>query len=276
MKARILFISAVSMILCGNIFAAESIRITPVVKIVKEWSPSVVNISTEQVVLMQAHPLISQIGVPNELINQAAIPMGTMNLKSVGSGVIISKDGLIITNAHVVQMASRIYVMLSDLKQTEAVVEAVSPGDDLAVIRIQPPETLKAVKVANDVIVGETVIAVGNQLGLENSVSAGIVSGLNRNLLSDGKPILTGLIQTDVSINQGSSGGALFNLSGELVGINLAIVQGANSVGLAIPYDRVKRFLQDYREGKLGTARAPTAQNKQDAQQPNVVRIQVQ
>ena len=148
-------------------------------------------------------------------------------------------------------MASKIYILLSDGKQAEAFPEAISPEDDLALIRIRPPEALKPVKIAGDVIMGETVIAVGNQLGLENSVSVGIISGLNRNLLSNGKPILTGLIQTDASINQGSSGGALFNLDGELVGINLAIVQGANSVGLAIPYDRIKKFLKNYREGKL-------------------------
>ncbi|MDD5436912.1 MAG: trypsin-like peptidase domain-containing protein [Candidatus Omnitrophica bacterium] len=261
------------MFLSCNIFAAENVRMTPVVKIVKEWSPAVVNISTESVVMMQAHPLLGQLGVPSEF---NTMPMGTMNLKSVGSGVVISKEGLILTNAHVVQMASRIYILLSDLKQAEAVAEAISPEDDLAIIRIKPPEALKPVKIANDVFVGETVVAIGNQLGLENSVSAGIVSGLNRNILSNGKPILTGLIQTDASINQGSSGGALFNLSGELVGINLAIVQGANSVGLAIPFDKVKKFLQNYRDGKLNAPRAQVPQNDQGAQQPNAVRIKIQ
>ena len=248
---RSFLLLAISLMLCSEISAAESERITPVVKIVKEWSPSVVNISTEQVVILRSHPLLGQLGITNEM-NVPNIPMGTMNLKSVGSGVIISKDGLIITNAHVVQMASKIFVLLNDLKQAEATLEAISPEDDLAIIRINPPETLRPAKIAGDVIMGETAIAVGNQLGLENSVSVGIVSGLSRNLMSNGKPILTGLIQTDASINQGSSGGALFNLDGELVGINLAIIQGANSIGLAIPYDRIKKFLKNYHEGKLG------------------------
>lgn len=261
------------LILAISIAGAESARLTPVVKVVKEWSPSVVNISTESVVMLQTHPFWGQFGgMLNQPNNQNTLPIGTMNLKSVGSGVIISKEGLIITNAHVVQMASKIYVMLNNGKQAEAAAEAISPEDDLAIIRIKPPETLKPVKIADDVIIGETVIAVGNQLGLENSISSGIISGLNRNILSNGKPFLTGLIQTDASTNQGSSGGALFNLDGELVGINLAIVQGANSVGLAIPYDRIKRFLKDYREGKLHTVE----EKPQVSSNPNVVKIEVQ
>ena len=264
---------AVLMILCGNLFAVDNVRITPVVQIVKEWSPAVVNISTESVVMMQTHPFWSQFGgVPDQF---TTMPMGAMNLKSVGSGVIISKEGLILTNAHVVQIANKIYVMLSNGKQAEAVTEAISQEDDLAVIRIKPPEPLKQVKIADDVMVGETVIAIGNQLGLENSVSAGIVSGLGRNILSNGKPFLTGLIQTDASINQGSSGGALFNLNGELVGINLAIVQGANSIGLAIPFDKVKAFLKNYHEGKLGTVKVQAPQSDQGTR-GNVVRISIQ
>lgn len=247
---RPFIITVIFLMLCSGVFAGESQRLTPVLKIVREWSPSVVNISTEQVVQLQAHPLVGQLGITNEM-NIPNIPMGTMNLKSVGSGVIISKDGLIITNAHVVQMANKIFVLLSDGEQAEASPVAISPENDLAIIRIKSKKPLKPVTIANDVMLGETVVAAGNQLGLENSVSSGIISGLNRNILSNGKPILTGLIQTDASTNQGSSGGALFNLDGELVGINIAIVQGANSVGLAIPYDKVKNFLKNYREGKL-------------------------
>lgn len=250
MRIRLFLLSVLSVILATGVFAEESARVTPTVKIVKEWSPSVVNISTERVVILQKHPLLGQLVMPNEF-NQNVLSLGAMNLKSVGSGVIISKEGLIITNAHVVQMASKIYVLLSDGKHAEASLEAISPKDDLAIISIKPPEALKAAMIANDVIMGETVIAVGNQLGLENSVSEGIISGLNRNILSNGKPVLTGLIQTDASINPGSSGGALFNLDGELVGINLAVIQGANSVGLAIPYNRIKKFLENHNVVKV-------------------------
>lgn len=91
--------------------------------------------------------------------------------------------------------------------------------------------------------------------------------------MSNGKPILTGLIQTDASINQGSSGGALLNLDGELVGINLAIVQGANSVGLAIPYERIKRFLKDYRDGKLAMKKELSSPPRG---QVNVIKIPIQ
>lgn len=249
MRIGFCLLMLVSVMLPADLFAEESVRITPVVKVVKEWSPSVVNISTEQVVRLQTHPLWSQLGgIPDA---QNVQQVGTMKLNSVGSGVIISKDGLILTNAHVVQVASKIYVMLNDGKQAEAVIEAMSQPDDLALIRINPPEELKPVKLADDVIMGESVITIGNPLGLDNSVSAGIISGLNRNIMSGKTPVLTGLIQTDASINPGSSGGALFNLDGELVGICLAVVQGANSIGVAIPYDRIKKVLKDYREGKL-------------------------
>lgn len=250
MRAKIIFTAAAVLTIialpAGGALA-ESARMTPVVKVVREWAGAVVNISAEQV--------------------------GVMRLNSVGSGVIISEDGLILTNAHVVKMAGKIYVLLNDMKQTEAVVEAVSEPDELALIRIKPPEKLKAARLANDVVMGETVVAMGNPLGLENSVSVGVVSGLNRKILSNGTPILTGLIQTDASTNEGSSGGALLNLDGELVGINIAIVQGANSIGLAIPYDRINKFLKDYREGRV-----PAVERRPKAIQvkaPNTVDIKV-
>ena len=255
---RVCFLLVISLMLCSEIFAGESTRITPIVKIVKEWSPAVVNISTERVVTLRTNPFWGQFGgMISEFNNQNAQTIGTMNLKSVGSGVIISKKGLILTNAHVVQMASKIYVILSDGKQAEAVMERISPEDDLALIKIEPPEELKQVKLADDAIIGETVVAVGDPLGLENSVSAGIISGLNRDIGSNGgvpNPVFTGLIQTDASINQGNSGGALFNLDGQLVGINIALVQGANSISFAIPYTKIKKVLKEHSEGRAENA----------------------
>jgi serine protease Do len=244
----------VCVIFSANIFADEtSARITPVVKVIREWSSSVVNIGTEQIVLLRTNPFFGQfnanLNLPGSQIGQ---PVGTMNLKSVGSGVVVSKDGLILTNGHVVQMASKIYVTLSDGKQTEASLEALNPDDDLAIIKIKPPENLKPVNIADDVMIGETVVTIGNPFGLENSVSAGIISGLNRDV-GGAQPnsIFTGLIQTDAAINQGSSGGGLLNLDGKLVGINLALVQNVNSIGFAIPYTKIKKMLKDYREGKF-------------------------
>ena len=270
MRINICSLLVAFIILSGRVFATESARITPTVKIVKEWSPAVVNISTERVLLLRTHPFWGQFrGMISEFNDQNAQAIGTMKLKSVGSGVVISEKGLILTNAHVVQMASRIYVTLNDGKQAEAVIEAISPEDDLAIVRIDPPEGLKPVKIADDAMIGEGVIAIGNPLGLENSVSSGIVSGLNRNIGSGGNiqnPVLTGLIQTDASVNPGSSGGALFNLDGQLVGINLAVVQGANSISFAIPYSKIKKVLKEHHEGRKDEAPAVV----------NVIRIPVQ
>ncbi|MCM8760926.1 MAG: trypsin-like peptidase domain-containing protein [Candidatus Omnitrophica bacterium] len=240
---------------CGN--AAESPRLTPVVKVVKKWGPSVVNISTERLAIIQHNLFQGMYGTAfEEFFRQnpaAMIPIGTMKLKGIGSGVIVSEDGLIVTNAHVVHMANKIYVILADGKATEAEVFAVSPADDIAILKITPPEELHAIKFAQDVMIGETVVAIGNPFGLENSVSAGIISGTNRSF-SAGQPgqmmTFNNLIQTDASINLGSSGGALFNLDGELVGINLAVVQGAQSIGFAIPASRIREILEEYKEIK--------------------------
>ncbi len=232
---------------------AESARMTPVVKVVKEWSGAVVNISTERVLLLRTHPFWGQFGgMIGDPSAQNMQTVGTMQAKSIGSGVIISKDGLILTNAHVVQMANKIFVTLSNGKQAEAAITALSPENDLALMKISPPEDIKPVRIADDAMIGETVIAVGNPLGLENSISVGVISGLNRNIVVNNQvnPALSGLVQTDASINQGSSGGALFNLDGELVGINLAVIQGANSIAFAIPYTKIDNVLKEYQEAK--------------------------
>ena len=230
---------------------AESPRETPVVKVVKEWAPSVVNISTERLVMLGAHPYWGSYGSQmDQLFDQyskSVVPM--MKLKGVGSGVIVSKEGLVVTNAHVVNMANKVYVILNDGTTCEAKVAGISQEDDIAVLEIKPPKELKPVHFADDVIIGETVVSIGNPFGLENSVSAGIVSGTNRIFSSPENPhAFEGLIQTDASINPGSSGGALFNLEGRLVGINLAVVQNAQSIGFAISFEKIKKILDRYRE----------------------------
>jgi len=244
--------------------AAESARNSPIVKVVKEWSPSVVNISTERVVLLQQQPYWQAYGGAfDEFFKQfAQSTVSAMKLKGIGSGVVVSKEGLIVTNAHVVNMASKVYVILSDGKTAEAQVAAVSASDDIAILKIMPPENLKPVKLAKDIMIGETVVSIGNPFGLENSVSAGIISGTNRSFSLPAQGLnFGGLLQTDASINIGSSGGALLNLEGELVGINLAVVQGAQSIGFAIPAPTIKEILRQYDE-YLKKAKASTAQAK--------------
>lgn len=232
-------------------YGEESMRASPVVNVIKEWAPSVVNIATERMVFLKSHPFWGKYGgVLDEMYKQVpAQSVGTLKLTSIGSGVIISQDGLILTNAHVINMASKIYVTFCDGTRVDAFLDAIDQSNDLALIKVTPPAgALKPVRLANDVMIGETVVAIGNSMGLANSVTAGIISGVNREIRGSAASPLAfkELIQTDAPINIGSSGGALFNLDGQLVGINLAIVQHAQSMGFAIPYTKIHALLQEY------------------------------
>jgi len=210
--AAALFIAA-----SGLSFAAESKRVTPIVQVVRDNAASVVNVC------------------------------------SVGSGVIVDKDGLVITNAHVVSMATNILVTLSDGTKLEGQVVFQDPAQDLAIIKVIPEKPLREVTLGttDDLMTGETAVAIGNSLGLENSVTAGVVSGKDRALYVNGnEPFMKGLLQTDAPINPGNSGGALFNLDGQLIGINVAVVQSAQGLGFAIPVEKVKEIKKVYDEKK--------------------------
>jgi len=240
-------------LLSAGCAAADSPRNTPIVKVVKEWASSVVNISTERVVTLQQHPYWRAYGGAfDEFFNQNAQgTISTMKLKGIGSGVVVSKDGLIVTNAHVVNMATKVYAIFSDGTTFEAAVPAASPRDDIAILKIDPRKELKPVRFADDAMIGETVVSIGNPFGLGNSVSSGIISGTDRSFSAPEAGLnYTGLIQTDASINIGSSGGALLNLEGKLVGINLAVVQGSQSIGFAIPSSRIRDILKQYEDYK--------------------------
>jgi len=184
-----------------------------------------------------------------------------------GSGVIISKDGYILTNNHVVEDADVVQVRLPDKRVLDAKVVGTDPRSDLAVLKIDAPNLVPAVLGSSAALeVGEWVIAVGNPLGYDNTVSAGIVSNKGRTLALGGRTVLLDAIQTDAAINQGNSGGALANASGEVVGINSAIItpNGGNvGIGFAIPIDRAKRIVSDIvrfgrvRYGSLGVVVYP-------------------
>ena len=230
-----------------NLFA--NVRETPIVKIVEEWSPSVVNISTETIVYLRNNPYWAGYGnqFDNFFQDYYRTNIGTLKQNSLGSGVVVSKDGLIVTNAHVIHMASKIFVTLKGEKTVEASVIGVDNANDLALIKISPSHPLKPVKFADDIIIGETAVTIGNPLGLQNSVSAGIISGTNRtSFLPQTSHVFTNLVQTDASINPGSSGGALLNLEGKLIGINVAVVQNAQNIGFAVPAGKVKEMLKEY------------------------------
>lgn len=179
---------------------------------------------------------------------------GTTEQKvGAGSGFIISKNGYILTNQHVVSDPSADYtVLLSDGTQKTATVVYRDPTDDIAVLKI--PGTYASVALfgnSSDLKLGSTVIAIGNALGeYSNSVSVGIVSGLNRDIQATdpegGSEDLTGMIQTDASINPGNSGGPLLDLSGNVVAMNVATVYGSNNIGFSIPIDAIKSIVAKY------------------------------
>ncbi|MBV6457711.1 MAG: Periplasmic pH-dependent serine endoprotease DegQ [Fimbriimonadaceae bacterium] len=168
---------------------------------------------------------------------------------SEGSGVVISSSGFIVTNNHVIQGADVIQVHMSDGRSMRATLIGTDPRSDLAVLKVQAANlTPIEIGKSGTLEVGEWVLAVGNPLGYENTVSVGVVSSLDRTLPTNGQSLLVQAIQTDAAINQGNSGGALTNSKGQLVGINTAIASnsgGSVGIGFAIPIDRARRIVDD-------------------------------
>lgn len=178
---------------------------------------------------------------------------------AAGSGFIVSSDGLILTNKHVINVAEADFtVITNDNKKYPAKILAKDPVQDLALLKIEA-FGLKSLPLADSskLQIGQTVIAIGNALGeFTNSVSRGVISGLSRSITaSEGggrSERLEQVIQTDAAINPGNSGGPLLNLSAEVIGINTAIVQGAQNVGFAIPINQAKRDIQQVKTlGKI-------------------------
>ncbi|MFO0878725.1 MAG: trypsin-like peptidase domain-containing protein [Gemmataceae bacterium] len=163
----------------------------------------------------------------------------------VGTGVIIDERGFMITNYHVINDATRIMATLADKTRVEATIHASLPKHDLAILRLPISKKVKALPLASgsDLMVGETVIAVGNPYGFTNTVSTGIVSALEREIPGPTGDSLTGLIQHSASINPGNSGGPLLNVNGELIGINVALREGAQNICFAINAETVKDVL---------------------------------
>ncbi len=241
------------LVLCGNVSAVDSKsnRRTPVVIAIEKVGPAVANISTERLITQRhVDPFF---GSRSELFDQFFDDFFGQHQKQMverplGSGVIIDEDGYIVTNEHVVSRASKIKVRLSDGKDYEATMISSDPTSDLAVLKINSPVPLPCVKMgtSKDLMIGETVIALGNPFGLENSVTTGVLSAKNRTITFNseyGEIKYDGLIQTDALINPGNSGGPLINIDGELIGINAAIVNQAQGIGFAIPVDKVRRAL---------------------------------
>jgi len=218
--------------------------------------PSVVNISTTKTVRSQGGILRGPFGGADPFNRFfggddffekffGENPQREFKQKSLGSGFIISQDGYIFTNNHVVEQADKILVKLSDgEKEFEAKIIGKDSKTDIALIKIKPDKNLTVVEIGDSdkLRVGEWVMAIGNPFGLEQTVTAGIVSAKGRVI---GAGPYDNFIQTDASINPGNSGGPLFGMDGRVVGINTAIVAQGQGIGFAIPINMANRMLPE-------------------------------
>jgi serine protease Do len=206
-------------------------------------------------VLRKVEP--SVVAIETNLVSQNGGIFG----RGAGSGVIISPDGLVLTNNHVIDQAGSIKVKLSDGRELGADLVGSSPADDVALIKIRGVSGLTAAELGSSaqLQVGDQVVAIGNALDLQGTptVTQGIVSALNRSIDagsgssgSSGGESLGNLIQTDAAINPGNSGGPLVNASGQVVGIDTAIIGDAQNIGFAIPIDVIKPLISDIQNGK--------------------------
>ena len=218
--------------------------------------PAVVQISKKQIVSMQRDPFeeffsdpFGFFGNPRGGTRERQRQMQTPKMTATGSGVIISPDGYIVTNNHMVEGADELTVTLNDNREFSARIVGTDKTTDLALIKVDG-KNLPTIAIANsdDLKVGEWVLAVGNPLGLNNTVTAGIVSAKARSIGANG---VESFIQTDAAINQGNSGGALVNTRGELVGINDMLVSPTGSnigYGFAIPTTLMNKVVADIKE----------------------------
>ena len=219
----------------------------------------VVNISTTQVV--EGNPLMPFLGPnspfgnffghnpPKEFFGNK--PHGKMETHALGSGFVISKDGLILTNNHVVEKATEIKIKLENGKEFDTKLIGRDPKTDLALIQVTPDKDFPAPAILGDsdaMRVGDWVMAVGNPFGLGHTITTGIISAKSRIL---GAGPYDDFLQTDAAINPGNSGGPLFNMKGQVIGINTAIIAQGQGIGFAIPINMAKELLPQLKTGKV-------------------------
>ena len=247
----ILSIFAQALIHSNESLAHELNRETAVVKAVREVSPAVVNISSAYEIRKRSSPF-SGFGLNpffEEFFSDFFDPRFERRQQhtSLGSGVIIEgKKGLILTNAHVIQKTGTIKVMLKDELEFEASIVGVDPDSDLAVLKIDSAKLLPAITMgsSDDLMIGETVIAIGNPFGFSHTVTTGVISAVNRSIRAEDR-VYHDFIQIDASINPGNSGGPLLNINGDLIGINTAIYAKAQGIGFAIPISKARKIISD-------------------------------
>lgn len=229
-----------------------------VIEVVKEVSPAVVSI-----IITKNLPIIEEYWAPLEEFPFFSVPQyrqkGTQKQEiGGGTGFLVSADGLVLTNKHVVSVEGADYTVLTnDEQRYPAKVLARDPGQDLAVLKIDGGN-FPVLQLGNSdkIEIGQTVVAIGNALGeFRNTVSVGIVSGLGRTVTASGGglfEILEDVIQTDAAINKGNSGGPLLNLRGQVIGVNTAMALEAENIGFAIPINKAKKDIEQVKTiGKI-------------------------
>ena len=227
------------------------------VSLAEQLKPAVVNIGTAKTVKPKAPMYPGPQGPGGDMFEEfferffRNAPQSPHKQRSLGSGFIISQDGYILTNDHVVDGADEIKVKLSDGREFTGEIRGLDPKLDLALIKIDAGEDLPVARLGDseEIKVGEWVMAIGNPFGLEQTVTVGIVSAKGRVI---GAGPYDDFIQTDASINPGNSGGPLFNMQGEVIGINTAIVAQGQGIGFAIPVNMAKQIIPQLRdEGRV-------------------------
>ncbi len=247
-KNRVIYIICCCLLLCAVQVQAqeqnqEDLRKTPVVRAVQSAAPAVVNITTTKVIAGRSvHPL-AEFFFGNRIPTRGRDQVRT----SLGSGVIVDgKKGLVITNAHVVSGGDNVRINLLDGREFEADIVGAEPDFDIAVLQVRGATDLPSLRIreAQDLMPGETVIAIGNPFGFAHTVTTGVISATGRSIRS-GNTLFTDLVQTDTAINPGNSGGPLLNILGEVVGINTVIDARAEGIGFAIPIQKALRVMDD-------------------------------
>lgn len=226
-----------------------------VIQSVKKGSPAVVSIIISKQVAQApdffSDPFFDPFGFRSESQNQGQAQRQEVG---AGSGFIVSADGMVVTNKHVVSDQDADYtVMTNDGKKYDAKVQAIDPANDIAILKINA-NGLSVLELGDsaNLQIGQTVIAIGNSLGeFRNTVSKGVISGLKRDVTAGsgfgGSELLSQVIQTDAAINPGNSGGPLLDIRGRVIGVNVAMAQGAENIGFALPVNIVKKDLASVR-----------------------------
>ncbi|MFO7982231.1 MAG: DegQ family serine endoprotease [Desulfuromonadales bacterium] len=247
------FITFLAILLVCSIQSAKAASSPDFVAMANEHTPAVVNISTSKTITPQDRQMPGQRQPVPDFFDEfferffQGHPQRPRKQRSLGSGFIISRDGFILTNEHVVKGADEVEVRLSDGRTFTATIKGLDPKLDLGLLKIDTEEDLPVAELGDSegLKTGEWVMAIGNPFGLDHTVTVGIVSAKGRVI---GAGPYDNFIQTDASINPGNSGGPLFNTRGEVVGINTAIVARAQGIGFATPINAAKRVLPQLKE----------------------------